>query len=211
MRKVFGAIIASVLVAGCADVPTSGYSPKGEPYFGDPSNNSGPFQGQSVAPHNAPPTRVADQFAVNFLNSLQARSFAERREYCGFLIVNAAGQISATPPRPGTFAGCSQDAPRPGMGIFASYHTHGAYGRNYDNEVPSPTDLESDFHFGIDGYVSTPGGRIWQIEFDNRTARQVCGQGCVAVDPGFVPQGEAGIRATYTLPELNARTRSFLN
>ena len=153
----------------------------------------------------APSTAAANQFAVNFLNSIQARSIAERREYCGFFVVDAAGNIAATPPLPGTTASCA--SPAPGGNAFASYHTHGAYDRGYDNEVPSDADLLGDFQFGVDGYVSTPGGRIWHIELDDRTARQVCGRGCVYSDPGFVPEDEAGIRSSYTVDQIRARYR----
>ncbi|SMY07934.1 DUF4329 domain-containing protein [Flavimaricola marinus] len=151
----------------------------------------------------SPDAARADAFATSFLNGLQPRSFAERREFCGYFLVDAAGQISATSPVRGTLASCTQ--PGPGPNVFASYHTHGAYDRGYDNEVPSPEDLLGDFSFGIDGYVSTPGGRIWRIETDVQAALLVCGQGCVAVDPGFVPQDEAGIRSSYTVSQLRAR------
>jgi len=149
------------------------------------------------------PAEAANQFAVSFLSNLQARSFAEHREFCGYFVVDALGNIAATPPVGGTLAGCSHAAPTPD--VFASYHTHGAYDRGYDNEVPSIPDLQGDFQFGMDGYVSTPGGRVWHIEYDDRTARQLCGQGCVTVDPGFVPEDEAGIRQSYTVRTLAQR------
>lgn len=222
MRGSVISIIAALFVSACSDVPTDpAYSPKGEALpqaglspKGEPigATNAGyqPAMGQShsVAPQNAPSAQQADQFARQFLNTIQARSFAGRREYCGYFIVDNAGRLSATPPTPGTFASCEMPIPQSGQGVFASYHTHGAYGPNYDNEVPSTADLLSDFEFGIDGYVSTPGGRVWRVEFDDRSTVQVCGQGCVAVDPGFVPQGEQFIRSRYTVPELRARSNA---
>ncbi len=168
-----------------------------------------PQTGTSVAPPNAPSGAVVDQFAVSFLNSIQTRSIRERREYCGYITVDASGQLSATPPRPGTFAGCDMPIPRAGQGIIASYHTHGAYGPGYDNEVPSTVDLMSDFQFGIDGYVSTPGGRVWLVDVQTRSTRQICGLRCVISDPGFVPEGEATIQASYTLPALERRSNGF--
>ncbi|WP_377505992.1 DUF4329 domain-containing protein [Octadecabacter sp. R77987] len=165
--------------------------------------------GQPVSAVPGPPEAQADAFAVAFLNTIQAQSFAERRELCGFFILQPNGQITATPPRGGTFASCEMDAPRPGSGIFASYHTHGAYGPDYDNEVPSDIDLLSDWDFGLNGYVSTPGGRVWRVDFSDRNTVQVCGQGCVLVDRGFVPEDEAGIRPSYTLSQLRTRADSF--
>ena len=40
----------------------------------------------SVAPSNAPSGAVIDNFARNFLNTLQVRSIAERREHCGYFL-----------------------------------------------------------------------------------------------------------------------------
>jgi hypothetical protein len=151
----------------------------------------------------SPDAATADAFAIQFLDTLQAPSFAQRREFCGYFVVDSAGRISATPPVPGTLASCTQ--PGPGPNVFASYHTHGAYDPGYDNEVPSPEDLMGDFSFGIDGYVSTPGGRIWRVEPDVQAALLICGPGCVSVDPGFVPQDEAGILTRYTINQLRAR------
>lgn len=165
--------------------------------------------GFTVAPPNAPSGPVVDGFARNFLSSIQTRSIRERREYCGYFYLDAAGQLQATPPIAGTVATCDMPAPRVGQGIIASYHTHGAYGQGYDNEVPSAVDLLSDFDFGIDGYVSTPGGRVWLVDFQTRTTRQICGRGCVISDPNFVPEDEAQIRASYTVRDLRVRNKSF--
>jgi len=162
-------------------------------------------EGFSVVAPGAPSGAVVDRFAINFLNTLQPRSIRERREYCGYIILNQSGQLEATPPRPGTFAGCNMPAPQVGEGIIASYQTHGAYGPRYDNEVPSTVDLMSDFDFGMDGYVSTPGGRVWLVDFQTRTTRQLCGLSCVYVDPGFVPQNEAGVRQVYDLEGIQRR------
>jgi len=150
-----------------------------------------------------PPDAQADAFAVAFLNGLQPRSFAEHREHCGYFLINAAGQISATPPVPGTQASCTQPTPPPNA--FASYHTHGAYDAGYDNEVPSPEDMLGDFAFGIDGYISTPGGRVWRVDVSRTAAVQVCTLGCVRVDPGFVPRNEASIPPTMTVQDVAAR------
>lgn len=154
-----------------------------------------------------PPDAAAAAFARAFLDTLQPRSIADRREYCGYFYLDAAGQIAATPPQTGNFATCTMPAPRPDRGIFASYHTHGAYDRGYDNEVPSAYDLQSDFAFGLDGYVATPGGRVWHVDEGSRSTRLVCGRGCVTDDPGYVtiPADEAAIQPLFTLAELMVR------
>lgn len=207
IRPLFAALVLAALAA-CAPSPRSGpagMSPKGE-VRGYARANA------EVAPSavpGAPSDAAAQAFAVDFLNSIQALSIAQRSEYCGYFYVDEAGQIRATPPRRGSFASCDMPAPRRGEGIFASYHTHGAYGANYDNEVPSVTDLESDFAFAVDGYVSTPGGRVWHVDNGTRSTRQICGPGCVYVDPGFRPVGEAGIRASYNLSQLGRRAAGY--
>lgn len=165
--------------------------------------------GFSVAPANAPSGPVVDAFARDFLDTIQPISFAERREFCGYFYVGTDGRLRATPPRRGTFASCTMNEPRKGQGVIASYHTHGAYAPGYDNEVPSAIDLESDFDYGIDGYVATPGGRIWLVDYQTRSTRQVCGLGCVQVDPAFRPQNEGSVRPVYTLPQLQQRGAQF--
>lgn len=191
-RSVF-ALLATVTLVACA-----------EP-IGNLNKQPAAFP-RVVSVQPAPEQAVVDNFARAFLDSIQAQSIADRREYCGYFFRDAAGQIKATPPRRGTFATCSMPAPRRGDGIFASYHTHGAFGRQYDNEVPSTTDLLSDFQLGLDGYISTPGGRIWRVNNATRDAQQVCGLGCVTRDPGFVPRNERNVRQRYTVATLNQRT-----
>lgn len=165
--------------------------------------------GFTVAPPNAPSGAAVDNFARAFLDGLQARSFAERREFCGYFFIDSDGNLQGTPPRRGTVASCDMPAPQVGQGIIASYHTHGAYGPAFDNEVPSTIDLTSDFDYGIDGYVSTPGGRVWLVDFQTLQTRQICGLSCVRADPGFVPKGESSIRTSYTVPELRRRNLPF--
>lgn len=200
-------LVAALSLTACVD--TTGrvpLSPKGDVVANmTPDGAGGGAFAQPQSGIAVPAPDGADAFAVSFLNALQPQSIAERREYCGYFFRTADGGVAATPARPGTFASCNMPAPRPGQGIFASYHTHGAFGREYDNEVPSVTDLQSDFSFGIDGYISTPGGRVWAIDNATRSARQICGLGCVFVDPGFVPVDESGVRQVYTVAGLQQR------
>jgi len=199
MMKLITLLTAATLGLAACDAPN------GQSSFQPRQINAG----FSVAPPNAPSGPVIDNFAVSFLNGIQARSFAERREYCGYFFIDRDGFIQGTPPRPGTFASCDMPAPLAGQGIIASYHTHGAYGRGFDNEVPSVIDLTSDFDYGIDGYVSTPGGRVWLVDFQTFSTRQLCGLRCVTSDPGFIPQGEAGIQTTYSMQALQRRSAGF--
>jgi len=207
LRSTLLSLSAAVALAACAAPQTQTFvrpDPKAPSAF--PSHQNAGF---SVAPANAPSGPAVDEFAANFLNGVQARSFSGKREFCGYFFVDSSGQLRGTPPRAGTTASCNMPAPRPGQGIIASYHTHGSFTRRYDNEVPSIVDLQSDFDFGIDGYVSTPGGRVWLVDFQTKSTRQVCGLRCISSDPHFIPQDEEGIRQTYTIPQLQRRSSGF--
>lgn len=199
--RLSAALLAATLVlAGCEDSGTQGQ------FSGQPNQQQN--ADFTVAPADTPSGAVVDDFAVSFLNSIQAQSIAERREYCGYIFVNTDGLLRATPPRAGTSNRCTVPKPRRNQGIIASYHTHGAYRPESDNEVPSTLDLAADFRHEIDGYVSTPGGRVWLVDYQTRSTRQICGRDCVISDPGFNPRGDSSIRQIYTVPQLQQREES---
>ena len=195
MRRITTLALTSAIMLGACD--SAAIYKSVYPEFGQP--------GFTVAPTNAPQGAAVDNFARAFLDNIQAASIQDRVEYCGYFFVDDTGQLFGTPPVKGTFAGCETPVPRPGQGIIANYHTHGAYSPEYDNEVPSFIDLEAVFQFGIDGYVSTPGGRVWLIDFQTKSTHQTCGRNCVYTDPNFVPQRNDNIRQSYTLPTLHQR------
>lgn len=192
--KLLWSLIAAVALTACT-----------APITGESSTKRTSAQVFQTLPDTAPTLAQKDAFAKAFLDSIQAQSIAERREFCGFFFQTADGRLLASPPRKGTFATCNMPAPRPGSGVYASYHTHGAYGERYDNEVPSVTDLRSDFQLGVNGYVSTPGGRLWRVNLATRDTVQVCGLGCVTTDPGFVARNEASVRERYSILQLALR------
>lgn len=144
-----------------------------------------------------------DSFAKQILNELQPRSIAARSEFCGLILREPDGTLRATRPTKGGTDFCDLLVP-PGN-IVASYHTHGSFGEEYDSEVPSPDDLQSDFEFQTDGYISTPGGRLWRVDHKARIARQICGQGCLAADPNYDPTDSRPVAQSYTLRELRLR------
>ncbi|MEL6839706.1 MAG: DUF4329 domain-containing protein [Pseudomonadota bacterium] len=155
----------------------------------------------------APPiiatTDDVDQFATAVLNDLQPRSIAESREYCGYIFKTKDGALAATAANRGAEDYC--DLPVPDDSVIASYHTHGSFSITYDNEVPSVDDVISDFDAGIDGYISTPAGRIWLVDYSDEIARQLCSTDCVISDPANDPGADGFIPRTFTLEELRAR------
>ena len=75
--------------------------------------------------------------------------------------MNHSGKLAATGPKRGRRDSCEPDEPPEDFEILASYHTHGDDTQEADTEVPSLEDLAGDIEEGIDGYIATPGGRLW--------------------------------------------------
>ena len=140
--------------------------------------------------------------AMEVLADLQQPSFDENREFCGYIGLNAEGELVASDATPGTLDSCLADDPVEIEVIFASYHTHGAFSEDYFNEVPSGEDMESDEAEGIDGYVATPGGRLWYIDTERMVASQICGLGCLPVDPDFIAGIDGVIQESYAYDDL---------
>ncbi|MCB2084661.1 MAG: DUF4329 domain-containing protein [Sphingomonadaceae bacterium] len=145
-------------------------------------------------------------FALLTLDNIQRRSFAERKEFCGLILEDKVGQLSISAVMEGRESECelpwawSRD-----KYAVATFHTHGAYNVEFDSEVPSVQDLESDVSEQIDGFVSTPGGRLWRIDWQDEEARLVCDVGCLASDPRYRPDPLDSVVDRFTLPGLKQR------
>lgn len=152
------------------------------------------------------PQSEVQAFAREQLEALQEPSFAGDLELCGIIFETADGELGVSRPREGDQASCDLNYfDEPGMVPVASFHTHGKHSEQYDGEVPSLVDISSDIESGMDGYVSTPGGRLWHIDHKARRARQVCGPGCLTQDPAYVPCPGDAIAENYSMEELDRR------
>lgn len=129
-------------------------------------------------------------------------SIAENIEYCGYMGFTSDGELSYSPPTPGDTDSCLADDPVNLEIITISYHTHAAFSPDYSSELPSGTDMEGDEEEGIDGWVATPGGRLWYIDTEDMVTRQVCGIGCLPSDPNFVAGGSGVIAQSYSYDDL---------
>ena len=143
-------------------------------------------------------------FARVTLNNLQVPSFQNNREYCGYIVRTPLGNLAATEPKQGRMSSCLAYAPPDDHLIVASYHTHGAFDYDTPAEFPSVGDVEADEEEGIDGYVSTPGGRLWYVDGSELIVSQICGIGCMHQDPNFEAGLDGIIEQSYTLDELRA-------
>ncbi|QMU58255.1 MAG: DUF4329 domain-containing protein [Boseongicola sp.] len=134
--------------------------------------------------------------------NLQPISIANNREYCGYIGYTAQGLLVASSPARGDEDSCEPEDPANIDVIIASYHTHGSFSHEYSNEVPSGEDLEADEAEGIDGWVATPGGRLWYVDIDEIVTSQICGLGCLPFDPNFIEGDMGHVALSYTYEEL---------
>lgn len=144
------------------------------------------------------------EFAKNVLNQLQTLSFEKNREYCGYIAFDENGDLVATPATKGRIGSCLADDPNPDWVLVASYHTHGAFDYDTPAEFPSTSDMEGDEEEGVDGYISTPGGRFWYVDSSEMIVSQLCSVGCLIQDPDFVAGLDGDIPVSFTYKELQA-------
>ncbi|SFS12923.1 DUF4329 domain-containing protein [Yoonia litorea] len=157
---------------------------------------------QTIAPIFAE-TDDVDGFATRVLDGLQPRSIGESREYCGLIIREPDGQLRTSRILPGGEDFC--EMPSVIGDVVASFHTHGSYSPLYDNEVPSMSDVKGDFEQRIDGYVATPGGRVWHVDYETRSIRLLCGPLCITSDPRNDPADAGFVPDSFTVGELRER------
>ena len=138
------------------------------------------------------------------LAGLQKPSFQGKREYCGYVGYDETGTMVATAPIAGDKASCSAAFPR-NIAVTASYHTHGDFDPDYFNEVPSVVDIEGDAEFYMNGYVATPGGRLWYVDTRAKIVEQVCGLACLPQAPRFRAGNDGVIADRYTFDELREK------
>ncbi len=155
------------------------------------------------------PAMAQDQseidFVIKFFDGLQPITIANEREYCGYFGFDENDNFIATKPTKGAEDSCLADEPPYDMEIFASYHTHGAFSFDADSELPSSTDLEADIDEGVDGYISTPGGRIWFNDSVKEVAILICGRNCTVSDDRYEKDANPPVRNEYDMELLLKR------
>ena len=159
----------------------------------------------------AVPLAEVEAFAKQQLADIQQRSFTEKVELCGIVAERSTGELVTREVIVGENATCdisyfdvSSLLPR------ATFHTHGAHDPDYDSEVPSVIDLEGDIADELDGYVSTPGGRLWHNDWRMKQARLVCGKNCLPADPAYRDCDTLKPEKTYTVASLKQREDRLL-
>lgn len=149
------------------------------------------------------------QYAREQLDALQRRSFSEGREFCGVIVENEAGELSTMSVSEGDIASCQYEYDgKVGITPVASFHTHGGASIRYDDEAPSLQDLQSDIASRMDGYLATPGGRFWRIDWQSQTANLICGEACLEQDPKYEPCPAHEPANQYDIKRLQKRFRN---
>jgi len=152
------------------------------------------------------PQSQVQAFAREQLNALQRRSFSDNIELCGIIFETSDGELGASRKTGGDEATCDLSYfDEPGMVPIASFHTHGRFSPDYDGEVPSVVDIKSDIASGLDGYISTPGGRFWHIDHKAQVANLVCGPDCMIQDARYEACANDVIAEVYTIEKLAQR------
>ena len=145
-------------------------------------------------------------YARDTLDELQARSIERNQEFCGVIYEDELGNLKTSRVYEGDRAAYALDWGVPlGNHVVASFHTHAAHDLAYDSEVPSVEDMATDIDARIDGFVSTPGGRLWHVDWREEDARQVCGAGCLESDPDYVESVSERVPTRLTIADLQGR------
>jgi hypothetical protein len=206
------AVLALAALAACAAPPEPSGRTDAPPSASVPTIpvlNAAPRAGRRGFPTAEATTSGAElAYVRELMTDLQRRSFAGNREYCGYLGYDPTGRMMHTPPVAGSEASCPLPPVPAGMIVIASFHTHGTYSPWYASEWPTTQDVNTDAADGIDGYISTPGGRLWHVDTDTMTVRQICGRGCLPQDPRYRPEDDGPLRPVMTYDQLVAWERS---
>lgn len=157
-----------------------------------------------MPPRPVPQSQTEIAFVSRLFNDIQVESIEQDREFCGLIGLDGNGNYVASEPRRGRTSTCLPPSPGSvGFTVVASYHTHGSSSLDYFTEIPSFDDMRTDIEDGTDGYIATPGGRMWYVDARNRIARQICGLNCLIPDPDHIEDPDYDVRQTYTLDDLS--------
>lgn len=165
---------------------------------------------ESVAVTPAPYARAQPQnaneiaFVKTTLDGVQSLSFEHDREYCGYVGIDDNDDFISTPPHKGRKGSCVSTVPDAPFRVLASWHTHGGYAYSFESEIPSTDDLIADIEDGVDGYIATPGGRLWYNDISARKTVLLCGPACVKMDPDYDTLDVPDIQSSYDLEALSA-------
>ncbi|MEO0342666.1 MAG: DUF4329 domain-containing protein [Pseudomonadota bacterium] len=135
------------------------------------------------------------------LAEVQNLSLDRNREFCGYFGY-VDGALTMSRVKRGRKASCRAFFPGSAMDVVASFHTHGRFDLRYFSEIPSTNDILADQIEGVNGFMVTPGGRLWFIDSTAGTGTLLCGLGCLPQDPDFHRDPDIQIKSKFTFQEL---------
>ncbi|WP_298916777.1 DUF4329 domain-containing protein [uncultured Algimonas sp.] len=133
----------------------------------------------------APRSAAEIDYVKTVLSRVQTRSLAEGLEFCGFIGLNDEGEFVTWVPTRGEANFCEPvfNYLDRSFNVLANYHTHGSPSVEHETETPSFVDMYGTHLAGQDGYVVTPGGRLWYMDGQAVTAELLCDARCLPHDP----------------------------
>ena len=167
-------------------------------------------QGRAPARERVVSLSELTEYAKGTLAEIQGKSIRNNQEYCGVIFEDENGNLQTSQIYPGERAECFFDWGVPlGFHVVASFHSHGGVDEGYASEIPSSLDLATDIDARIDGFVGTPGGRVWHNSWQEGVTSQVCGEGCLEQDSRYGPSesslpGLGRVATRYSMDELNS-------
>jgi len=201
MRLTALSIVALAALSACAVPPPGTVGPYGDGHQVLTAQPR-PYSSRGIPVAEATASGAELRYVGSILTRLQRESFANNREYCGYIGLDALGRWMSTPVMQGNEASCPLPDIPAGMRVVASFHTHGTYSHYYASEWPTTQDMATDASDDIDGYISTPGGRLWHVDTDTMTVHQLCGRGCLPQDPNYVAAEDGPLRREMSYQEL---------
>lgn len=148
--------------------------------------------------HANGPDLAERDFVSKIFRKIQTKSFSRNVEMCGYIGLDRFDRLTMSQIMFGDEATCTLPDWPENMRVIASFHTHSTYSPDYFSEIPSSIDMKSDSESGINGWIATPGGRLWFIDGARMVARQVCGVGCMPQDPNFIDDTGGSVKPSYT-------------
>lgn len=152
----------------------------------------------------APISPAEIEYVKEVLAEVQKTSLDEGLEYCGFIGQDKAGNFRTWPATKGEPNFCEPNFNYLDRDFYvlANYHTHGSPSVEHETETPSFVDMYSTHLAGQDGYVVTPGGRLWYMDSREITAELLCAARCMPYDPAHTDEFDFAVGDVFDTDEF---------
>lgn len=133
------------------------------------------------------PSPGTEMIAFDVLKRLNTASISDSVEICTYIVRAPNAEIGILEPKVGVVDQCVTPIVRKPLQIIALLHTHGSVSDKWETEIPSILDVRAIEADMVDGYLSTPGGRFWHMDIEERETRMLCGpSNCLSKDDAYI-------------------------